>query len=93
LFFHLLDLSALNRWILLSLCGAKYTYRDFRLYLVRNLIEEATRSQNRLIPRPDYLESQMQPQQMSRGSRAAITNTGQQNSPNSAAVLFICPKY
>jgi len=36
LFFHLLDLTVLNSWILLSLCGAKYSDRDFRLFLVRN---------------------------------------------------------
>jgi len=28
--FHLLDLTVLNSWILLSLCAAKYTDRDFR---------------------------------------------------------------
>jgi len=84
---QLLDPSVLNRWILSSLCGAKYTHRDFRLYLVRNLIEEARRSQNSPIQPPDYLESQMRPQQMSRGSRAAIKNTGQQNSPNSKILV------
>jgi len=28
IFFHLLDLTVLNSWILLSSCGAKYTHRD-----------------------------------------------------------------
>ena len=42
-FFHLLDLTVLNSWILLSSCGAQYTHRDFRL-LVRNLIEEAVKA-------------------------------------------------
>ena len=51
LFFHLLDLTVLNSWILLSSCGAKYTHRDFRLLLVRNLIEEAGKSQDRPTPR------------------------------------------
>jgi len=55
LFFHLLDLTAINSWILLSSCGAKYTHRDFRL-LVRNLIDEAGKSQDRpntrLVGRP-----------------------------------------
>jgi len=46
LFFHLLDLTILNSWILLSSCGAKCTLRDFRLLLVRNLIKEAGRSQD-----------------------------------------------
>jgi len=50
LFFHLLDLTVLNSWILLSSCGAKYSHRDFRLLLVRNLIEEAGRSQDRPTP-------------------------------------------
>ena len=56
LFFHLLDLTVLNCWILLSSCGAKYTHQDFRLLLVRNLIEEDGNSQDcptpRLIGRP-----------------------------------------
>jgi len=55
-FFNLLDLSVLNSWILLSSYGAKFTQRDFRLLLVRNLIEEAAKSQYlstpRLIGRP-----------------------------------------
>jgi hypothetical protein len=50
LFFHLLDLTVLNSWISLSSCGAKYTHRDFRLLLVRNLIEEAGRCQNHPTP-------------------------------------------
>ena len=44
LIFHLLDLTVLNSWILLSSCGAKCTHQDFRLLLVRNLIDEAGRS-------------------------------------------------
>ena len=36
LFFHLLDLTVHNRWILLSSCGAKCTHKDFRQFLVRN---------------------------------------------------------
>jgi hypothetical protein len=48
LFFHLLYLTVLNSWILLS--GAKCTHRDFRLLLVRNLIEEAGRSHYRPTP-------------------------------------------
>jgi len=56
LFFHFLDLTVLNSWILLSSCGAKYTRQDFRLLLVRNLIEEAGKSQDcptpRLVGRP-----------------------------------------
>ena len=56
LFFHSLDLTVLNNWILLSLCGAKYIHWDFRLFLVRNLIEEVGKSQDcpnpRLVGRP-----------------------------------------
>jgi len=51
LFFHRLDLTLLNSWILLSSCGAKYTHRDIRLLLVRNLIEEAEKSQDQPTPR------------------------------------------
>jgi hypothetical protein len=50
LFFHFLDLTVLNSWILLSSCGAKYTHRDFRFLLVRNLIEEAGRNPDRPTP-------------------------------------------
>ena len=50
LFSNFLDLTVLNRWILLSSCGAKYTYRDFRLLLVWNLIE-AGNSQDCPTPR------------------------------------------
>ena len=51
LFFHLLNLTVLNSWILLSSCGTKYTHRDFRLLLVRNLIEEAGKNQDHPTPR------------------------------------------
>jgi len=56
LFFHFPDLTVLNSWILLPSCGAKYTHQDFRLLPVRNLIEEAGKSQDRptsrLVGRP-----------------------------------------
>jgi hypothetical protein len=56
LFFHFLDLTVLKSWILLSSCGAKYAHQDFRLLLLRNLIEEAGKSQDcptpRLVGRP-----------------------------------------
>ena len=51
LFFHFLDLTVLNSWILLSSHGAKCTHQDYRLLLVRNLIEEAENSQDRPTPR------------------------------------------
>jgi hypothetical protein len=50
LFFHLLDLTVLNSWILLSSWGAKYAHWDFRLLLVRNLIAEAGRNPDRPTP-------------------------------------------
>jgi hypothetical protein len=40
LFFHLLDLIILNSCILLTSCSSKLSHRDFRLSLVRDLIEE-----------------------------------------------------
>jgi hypothetical protein len=43
LFFHLLVLTILNSFILLSSCGAKLSQRDFRLALVRNMLEHAAR--------------------------------------------------
>ena len=51
LFFHLLDLIVLNSWIMLSSYGAKYTHQYFRLLPVRNLFEEAGKSQDLPIPR------------------------------------------
>ena len=50
IFFHFLDLTVVNSWILLSSCGAKYTHRDFRLFLVRNLIEEAVTLRSKYTP-------------------------------------------
>ena len=44
-FFHLLDLTVLNSWILLSSCGG------FRLLLVRNLTEGVGKSQDHPIAR------------------------------------------
>jgi hypothetical protein len=38
---HLLDLTILNSFILLSSCGAKLSHRDFRLALVRNMLQHA----------------------------------------------------
>ena len=73
LFFHLLDLTVLNNCILLSSCGAKCTHRDFRLLLVRNLIEAI------IAPTPVCLVGQVLLQQMLWGWTAAITSIGLQN--------------
>ncbi|PNF35735.1 hypothetical protein B7P43_G16134 [Cryptotermes secundus] len=43
LFFHLLDLTILNSFILLSPCGVKLSHREFRLALVHNMLEHAAR--------------------------------------------------
>ena len=88
LLFYLLDLTVLNSWILLSSHGTNYIHRDFRLLLVRNLNEVAGKSQDH--PTPDWLEDQVQLQQMFCDSRAAITNNGQQNHlPNSTVVCVL----
>jgi len=91
LFFHFLGLTVLNSWILLSSCGAKYeyTHRDFRLLLVRNLIEEAGKS--KIAPPPDWLEDQVRPQQMFCDSRVTITNTGQRNLQQTFAAMGVLP--
>jgi len=87
LFFHLLDLTLLNSWILLSPCGAKYTHQGFRL-LVRNLIEEAGKSQNR--PTPRLVGRPSAGTKMFCNSSVAITNNGQQNrQPNCTAVCVL----
>ena len=74
LFFHLVDLTVLNSWILLSSCGAKYTHRDFSLLLVWNLSEELERA--KIAPLPDWLEDQVWLQQMFCDSRVTTTSTG-----------------
>ncbi|XP_033607641.1 uncharacterized protein LOC117282380 [Cryptotermes secundus] len=48
LFFHILDLTILNSFILLSSCGAKLSHREFHLALVRNMLGHAARGP----PRP-----------------------------------------
>ena len=56
-------------------CGAKHIHRDFRLLLVRNLSEEAGKSQDR--PPPNWLEDQVWVQKMFCDSTVAITSTDQ----------------
>ena len=41
LFFHLLNLTILNSYVLLMSCSPKLSHRDFRLTLVRNMVEFA----------------------------------------------------
>jgi hypothetical protein len=43
LFFHLLDLTVLNSYIILHSCGSKLSHRDFRLSLIRDLVQEGGR--------------------------------------------------
>ncbi|PNF38713.1 hypothetical protein B7P43_G16719 [Cryptotermes secundus] len=48
LFFHFLDMTILNSFILLSSCGTKLSHREFRLAPVCNMLEHAARGP----PRP-----------------------------------------
>ncbi|PNF14813.1 hypothetical protein B7P43_G07023 [Cryptotermes secundus] len=60
LFFHLLDLTILNSFVMLSCWGAKLSHRDFCLTLVRNMLEPAARGPprpQRPIGRPPALSS------------------------------------
>ncbi|PNF42548.1 hypothetical protein B7P43_G06920 [Cryptotermes secundus] len=60
LFFHLLDLTILNSFILLSSCGAKLSHREFRLALVHNTLEHAARGPphpQRFMGRPPAVSS------------------------------------
>jgi len=84
LFFHLLDLTVLNNWILLSSRGARCTHREFRLP-VRNLMEEARRSQDR--PTPIFVARPSSSAANVWDWTFVITSTGQQNAANSAAVF------
>jgi hypothetical protein len=43
LFFHLLDLTVLNSYIILHSCSSKLSHRDFQLSLIRDLIQEGGR--------------------------------------------------
>ena len=82
LFFHLLDLTVLNSWLLLSLCGAKY-----RLLLARNLIEEAGKSQDRptprLVGRPSAAATNVC------DSRVVIIKMGQGNLPHISSAVCV----
>ena len=87
LLFHLLDLTVPSSWILLSSCGAKCIHKDFRLLLVRNLIEEGGRSH--YSPTSVWLEGQVRLQQMLWGWTAAITSIGQQNTKTVSTAAFV----
>jgi hypothetical protein len=90
--------NSTQQWILLSSCGAKYTHRDFRPLLVRNLIEEAGKSQDRptlrLAGRPSVAATNVM-----RIKRVATTNTGPQNHPQNCAaghrksIVYKCARY
>jgi hypothetical protein len=43
LFFHLLDLTVLNSYIILHSCGSKLSHRDFQLSLIRDLVQRGGR--------------------------------------------------
>ena len=84
LFFHVLDLTVLNSWILLSSCGLNIPTEisgSFWWGISMKKLERA-----KITPPPDWLEDQVRPWQMC-NLRVAITNTGQRNHPpNSTAV-------
>ena len=83
LFFHLLDLTVLNSWILLSSCGAKCPAEisDFFWWGIwSKKLEEA-----KIAPPPVWLEGEVRLQQMLWDWTATITSTGQKNVANSAA--------
>jgi hypothetical protein len=48
LFYHLLDLSDLKRFILLTSCGSKISYQNFRFALARDVIQDWER-----VPEPE----------------------------------------
>jgi len=43
IFFHLLDLTVLNNFIVLASCGSKLSHQLFRWTLVRDLVQEVRR--------------------------------------------------
>jgi hypothetical protein len=43
LFLHILDLTIPKKFILFASCGAEVTRRDFRLTLIKDLIQEVGR--------------------------------------------------
>ncbi|PNF30391.1 hypothetical protein B7P43_G13252, partial [Cryptotermes secundus] len=53
LFFHFLDMTMLNSFILLSSCGAKLSHRELFLALVRNMLVHAAKGP----PRPPAVSS------------------------------------
>jgi hypothetical protein len=61
LFFHLLHLTILNSHILVKSCGSKLSHRDFRLTLVRNMVELAGPQSRPLQPagRPSALATRI----------------------------------
>jgi len=85
--FQILDLTVLNSWIQLSSHGAKYTDRDFRLLVVRNLTEEAEKSQDR--PNPRLVVKPSVGAKMFCDPRVAIKNTGQQNHQTKCATICV----
>ena len=81
LFFHPLDLTVLNNWILL-VWGKIYTLR-FQTPSGQEFDPRPGRSQDR--PTPAWLEGRVGLQQMLQGWNTTPTNTGQPRLSNSAA--------
>jgi len=73
IFFHLLDLAILNSTIILASCGSKLSYRQFRLSLVRDSIQEGRR-----VPQSQTARRRRQAPSMSqlKDLTQVITDTG-----------------
>jgi hypothetical protein len=100
LFFYLLDVSILNSYILVTFCGSKLTHRDFRLALVRDLIQEGGGCLNH---RPSYVADQLFPLSNRQDLTFGTVNTGPQMEDEFTATCvlqninkcrhkFSCPK-
>jgi hypothetical protein len=70
LFFHLLDLTILNSITILTSCGSKLSHQQFKLTLVRDLIQEAGR-----VPQPQTARQRWQAPSMSQLKRFDLRHT------------------
>jgi hypothetical protein len=86
LFFHLLDLTVLNSWILLLHVGLNIPTEISSSFWWGIWLKKLLKTK---IPPQVWLEDQMWSQQMLCDSRAAITSTGQQNHPPNSVVVCV----
>jgi hypothetical protein len=82
LFFHLLDQTILNSHILLKSCGSNISHRDFRLTLVRNMVELAGPQPRPLQPvgRPSALVTKI----------GCLEESSRQHWPTTSDKMMIC---